>query len=228
MVSLVKRAGSVSVPLLVVSACSSPLSALNPAGPAADAISILWWIFLIGAGVLTLFVMCLIAISFGGPRQVSERRWTVGLGVGFSLVILSGLLVSGIAVGERLLPKEDAIVVHAHARQWSWTFSQPGPGGVWVETERDLHIPAGQPVDVRVTSGDVIHSFWVPRLAGKIDAIPGRENVLRIEADRPGIYEGRCAEFCGLGYSGHRFRVIAHSLDDWPESIPLIPAEEAE
>lgn len=228
MVSILKRAGAASVPLMAAQACSSPLSTLDPAGPSADAIAWLWWVFLIGAACLTLFVMALLALSFRAPRAVSERRWTWGLGVWFSLAILSGMLVAGVAVGERLVPKDDAIEVRAHARQWSWTFTHPGPDGTMIETARDLHIPAGRPIDVRITSADVIHSFWVPRLAGKMDAIPGRENILRIEVATPGIYEGRCAEFCGIGYAAHRFRVIAHDPATWPASVPALAEGEAE
>lgn len=226
MMSILKRIGALSVPLFAAQACTAPLSTLDPAGPSAEAISWLWWVFLAGAAGLTVFVMALLALSFGRPRAVSERRWTWGLGVWFSLAILSGMLVAGVAVGERLVPRDAAIEVHAHAQQWSWTFTHPGPDGAMVEAGRDLHIPAGQPVDVRITSADVIHSFWVPRLAGKMDAIPGRENVLRIQAASPGIYEGRCAEFCGIGYATHRFRVIAHDPAEWPADVPA-PAEEA-
>lgn len=226
MMSILKRMAAVSVPLFAAQACTAPLSTLDPAGPSAEAIAWLWWVFLAGAAGLTLFVMALLALSFGAPRAVSEQRWTWGLGVWLSLAILSAMLVAGVAVGERLLPRDAALEVRAHAQQWNWTFTHPGPDGTVIETGRDLHIPAGQPVDVRITSADVIHSFWVPRLAGKMDAIPGRENVLRLQAASPGIYEGRCAEFCGIGYATHRFRVIAHSPADWPASVPA-QAEEA-
>ena len=83
------------------------------------------------------------------------------------------------------------------------------------ETRDVLHIPAGRPVDVEITTADVIHSFWVPRLAGKLDAIPGHVNVLRIEADGPGEFKGVSAEFNGTGYLAHRFRVIAHDPAGW-------------
>lgn len=179
-----------------------------------------------GGAALTLFVMALIAAGFGKPREVSEKRWTMGLGVWFSLAILTGMLVAGVATGERLLPKEDAVEVQGHARQWAWTFTQPGPDGTPVQTEGELHIPAGRPVAVYLTSEDVIHSFWVPRLAGKMDAIPGRTNILQIEAAEPGIYRGRCAEFCGIGYASHTFTVIAHPADEWPASITAEEREE--
>ncbi len=87
-----------------------------------------------------------------------------------------------------------------------------GPGLVTVDV---LHIPAGLPVDVRITSVDVVHSFWVPRLAGKLDAIPGHVNVLRIEAQAPGTYAGQSAEFSGTGYREHTFTVEAHGPAAW-------------
>jgi len=71
------------------------------------------------------------------------------------------------------------------------------------------------PVDLVITSGDVIHSFWIPRLAGKMDAIPGRVNVLRVQADTPGPYAGECAEFCGTGHAGMRFEVVVHPAADF-------------
>ena len=80
-------------------------------------------------------------------------------------------------------------------------------------------LPAGTPVDIVVTSRDVIHAFWIPRLAGKIDVIPGRVNVLRIQADAPGRYEGRCAEFCGVGHAGMQFEVVVHPAADFAAAL---------
>ena len=183
---------------------------------------------LAGAGAITLMVGVLLAVGFGRPRPVREGRWTVGLGLWFSLTVLTALLGAAIWAGERLLPRGDGVVtVQAHAVQWAWRFGHPDGTGGRIETEGTLHIPAGQPVDVVVTSADVIHSFWVPRLAGKIDAIPGRPNRLRIEAQAPGTYDGLCAEFCGLGHASMRFRVIAHPPEDWASVLRTL-REEAE
>jgi len=90
-----------------------------------------------------------------------------------------------------------------------------------------LHIPAGQPVDVLVTSSDVIHSFWSPRLAGKIDAVPGHENVVRLTADRPGTYRGVCAEFCGVGHTDMHFSVVAHPPEEYAQALAEALAAEA-
>jgi cytochrome c oxidase subunit 2 len=89
-------------------------------------------------------------------------------------------------------------------------YLSPDPSQAF-ETANEIHIPVGQPVRVRVIGGDVIHSFWVPQLAGKTDTIPGRTNVAWIEAERPGVYQGQCTEYCGLQHANMAFQVIAES-----------------
>lgn len=212
--SRIKRQGVLVVPA-ALAGCNTPLSALAPAGPAASDIAVLWWVMLAGAGVLTLLVLALVAVGFGRPRDVAGRRWSVMLGVWFPLAVLGALLAVALWAGERALPRGAAVEVRAHAFQFGWTFTHPGPDGP-VETATVLHIPAGQPVDVLITAEDVIHSFWVPRLGGKLDAIPGRENRLRLQADAPGTYAGLCAEFCGLGHAAMAFDVVAHPPENWP------------
>ncbi len=185
---------------------------------------------LLGGGtVIFLFVMGLLALALlrrplgaggkagdGDPgRGGSERVWFWGLGLAFPLVTLSLLTVYGVVVGDRLLPRDapDLVTVQAEARQWQWSFSYAdAPGRV---TENVLHIPSGRPVDVEITSVDVIHAFWVPRLAGKLDAIPGHVNVLRLQADEPGDYAGQSGEFSGLGYREHLFTLRAHDPAGW-------------
>ncbi len=216
---LVKRAAPLTVPI-VLAGCDGGLSTLTPSGPAAAEIAWLWWAMLAGASLLMLMVLVLLALAFGAPRAVPERRWTYGLGLCFSLGVLSAVLAAGLWVGERIQPRRDgAIEVHAHAYQWGWRFTQPGPDGP-IETVGILHIPAERPVDVLVTTEDVIHAFWVPQLAGKIDAIPGRTNRLRLEADAPGRLWGTCAEFCGIGHAVMPFQVMVHAADDWPDALP--------
>jgi cytochrome c oxidase subunit II len=145
-------------------------------------------------------------------RGISGRSWIVYGGLVFPGTVILALLVSALVLGERLIPRalgEAPMRIEANARQWFWEFSYPDiPGS---QTTIDvLHMPAGQPVDFVITSADVIHAFWIPRLGGKMDAIPGHANVLRLQADRPGIYHGICAEFCGNGHTDMRFSVEAH------------------
>lgn len=196
---------------------------MHPAGPAAAAIATLWWVLLIGAAAIFLLVMVLLVLAFrsregsSGPEAETrrERIWIQGLGLGFSLIVLAALTIYGLVIGERLLPRPEPglVTVRAEGAQWAWRFSYAdAPNRV---TEGVLHIPAGRPVDVQITTVDVIHSFWAPRLAGKLDAIPGHVNVLRIEADAPGDYAGVSAEFNGPGYTGHRFIVRAHDEAAW-------------
>lgn len=147
--------------------------------------------------------------------ETGGRVWFWGFGLGFPLVTLAALTLYGLVIGERLLPRDapDLATVEAEARQWAWTFTYPDAPGL--ATDGVLHIPAGRPVDVRITSRDVIHSFWVPRLAGKLDAIPGHVNILRIEAPAAGTFAGQSAEFSGEGYLGHVFTVQAHDPAAW-------------
>jgi len=202
---------------VALAGCEGDLSTLHPAGPAAAAVAELWWAMLAGAALIFLFVMALLALAFrrGGDGRGAQSLWIIGLGLAFPLAVLAALLLWGLGLGERyLVPgRDDAPLVQAEARQWAWSFRYSGSSRA--PTEGILLIPAGRPVDVEITSADVIHSFWVPRLAGKLDAIPGHTNVLRLQADTPGDYAGLSAEFSGPGYLGHRFTVRALEADDW-------------
>ena len=196
---------------------------LHPAGPAAQTIADLWWVMLACGLAIFLLVMALLFAalyrranpSVHGGDESGTRVWMWGLGLGFPLVTLAALTGYGLVIGERLLPRGtlDLVTVQAEARQWAWTFRYAG--AAVPATEGVLHIPAGRPVNVEITSTDVIHSFWVPRLAGKLDAIPGHVNVLRIEAAHPGTYAGQSAEFSGRGYREHVFTVEAHDPASW-------------
>lgn len=200
------------------------LSTVDPAGPAARTIAALWWGLLAGAALIFGLVLILISLAFRrragtGDEGRQVRVWIVGLGLVFPMAVLAALLAYGLAVGERLLPRggDDVARVAAEGRQWAWTFTyEDAPG---LSTEGTLHIPADRPVDVAITTADVIHSFWVPRLAGKLDAIPGHVNVLRIEADAPGTYAGLSAEFSGAGYDRFTFSVTAHDTAGWEEFL---------
>lgn len=155
------------------------------------------------------------------PGEVSDRdaqrqqtRWVIGGGLILPVLSIAVILAVGIPLGQRMLPlpPDDGQVVHIQvtAHQWWWEVSYPGTG---IVLQDELHIPAGVPVNLRLTSNDVIHAFWVPRLGGKMDMLPGRTNILRLEADHPGIYHGSCSEFCGRGHAHMQFIVEAHEPD---------------
>ncbi|GAA3964982.1 hypothetical protein GCM10022278_23490 [Allohahella marinimesophila] len=151
--------------------------------------------------------------------QRTQNRWVLGGGLILPVVSITVILLVGIPVGRSMLPlpleSGQALRVDVQAHQWRWEVSYPDTD---VGLTNELHIPAGKAVDLHLTTADVIHSFWVPRLAGKLDTMPGRTNILRIEADAPGTYHGQCAEFCGLEHTDMRFTVIAHepaTFDSW-------------
>jgi cytochrome c oxidase subunit II len=177
---------------------------------------------LAGSAALFVLVMAVFALVYRRPgwgASVSPYRWILLGGLVLPGVVLLPLLAYGLVAGERLLPLPGSTPprIEARAERWQWSFAYPGEGGV--TTAGVLHLPAGVPVDVVVTSQDVIHAFWIPRLAGKIDVLPGHENVLRIQADRPGHYEGLCAEFCGVGHARMRFEVVVHPTSEFAAAI---------
>jgi cytochrome c oxidase subunit 2 len=142
------------------------------------------------------------------PRR--NNLLIIGGGILLPLVSLTGLLAVGIPAGHRMLPlptSEEVLHIHVTGHQWWWEIHYPDTG---IRLRNELHIPAGAPVDIHLTTADVIHSFWVPRLAGKLDTIPGRTNILRLQADQAGVYRGQCAEFCGLHHAHMQFTVTAH------------------
>ena len=206
----------------MLAGCAGPLSTLAPSGPAAASIATLWWVMLAGAGVLFSLVIVLFALVIRRPgwgSGVSPARWIVLGGLVLPAFVLLPLVAYALYAGERLLPLPGKATprIEAEGRQWGWTFRYPDNGGV--ETTGVLHLPAGIPVDILVTSLDVIHAFWMPRIAGKIDAVPGHVNRLRVQVDQPGRYEGVCNEFCGFGHAGMRFVVIVHRPEDFSAAL---------
>lgn len=214
---------------LPLAGCTGDLSALDPAGPFAAAIADLWWLMLAGASVIFLAVLglfLLILFRPGSGRQVSPSRWIWIGGVAFPLITLTALIGHGLMRGEYILTVRagDSLEVEAHGSMWRWDFHYAGGG----RTSRGvLHIPTGRIIVVTATSDDVIHSFWVPRLGGKIDAIPGHAAKVRILADRPGVYGGICSEYCGIGHEGMLFEVHAHSPEEFETVLAGLEREAA-
>jgi cytochrome c oxidase subunit II len=201
--------------------CAGPASALDPAGPVAASIAQLWWVMLAGSTLLFALVLGLFGLTMLRPgfgARVSPRGWIVSGGLLMPIPVLTLLTYYALFQGERLLPSdEDGIApvrIEARARQWEWEFRYLDEDGV-PSTLNVLHIPVDLPIDIITASEDVIHSFWVPRLGGKVDATPGHAARVRLFADRAGVFGGVCAEYCGRGHSHMRFRVEAHEPDDF-------------
>lgn len=213
--------GPVRLPLLMAalagSGCSGVQSTLDPAGPAAAAIAQTWWLMVIGAGVILALVMGLLwrtlARRGDGREFIHGTRVIVFGGLLLPSLTLIALLVYGTAVGRRVVAAEPPadLAVQVMGRQFHWDFHylDSADGASVAATTDVLVLPRGRTIEFQVTSADVIHSFWIPRLGGKIDAIPGRVNRLRLRVDRAGPITGQCAEFCGREHAHMRFDVLA-------------------
>ncbi len=193
------------------------MSTLDPAGPASAAIARLWWLML-AAALLILIVTVALALyaACRNPARrvrIAPRALIIGGGLIVPLAALAALLVHGIGAGHSLLPLPGTPgVYHVEVRghQWWWEVRYPQAAGEPLYSANEIHVPAGRPIDVHVSAEDVIHGFWLPRLGGKIDAVPGRTTVIRLRADRAGVYHGVCAEFCGAQHARMALRLHAH------------------
>ncbi len=213
---------------LLTGCLEKPLSTLDPAGPAAADIAQVWWVMLIGFTLVWLLMVGLVLYAVMHRKRdgkAPRRTLLIGGGLVLPLVTVFALLVYGIGSGQGMLPLptgEPVYRVDVRGHQWWWEVRYPDAAGGQRHSAGELHIPAGQPVDVHVTTADVIHSFWAPRLGGKIDAIPGRTNVIRLFADEPGTYYGVCAEFCGAQHARMHFIVQAHEPDALAERLAAL------
>jgi cytochrome c oxidase subunit 2 len=194
-----------------------PPPALDPAGPFAEPLNTLSWVLFAMAGSVLLIVVIALAIALFGPRRWRDRLGGPRLvwigGFAFPVVVLTALLVYGLALTGHLTqePGPGEMRVRVTGEMWWWRVAYlDGEGREAFQDANELHIPTGRPVVIELDSADVIHSFWVPRLSGKVDMIPGRRNLIRIQADAPGAYGGQCAEYCGGPHALMGFVVVAH------------------
>jgi cytochrome c oxidase subunit 2 len=205
-------------------------SALHAHGVEAARIGHLWWLMFWVASAVFLLVMMALALAVTRRPQASglpgplppaarlRRHRVVAGAVVLTALTLLVLLVASISTGRAVASLGDgtpeaAAVIEVTGHQWWWEvrYQDPRPdrSDRTLTTANEIHIPAGRPVLLRLASADVIHSFWVPSLHGKRDLIPGHDSSLWIEADRPGVYRGFCAEFCGHQHAHMGLLVIA-------------------
>ena len=202
---------------LLLAGCDGVQSALQPSGPHAGRAATLWWtMFWASAAILAVVTALALFATFARrhrPRALGGKGLIVWAGVAFPVVALTALLVwilTGTAALTRA-PDERAMRIEVIGKMWWWEVRYLDEAGRPVfRTANEIHLPVGRPAVLELTSSDVIHSFWVPRLAGKIDLIPGHVNRWRVEASAPGSFRGQCAEFCGLQHAKMAFWVVAH------------------
>lgn len=168
------------------------------------------------------------------PLGLESQRFILlsGAVVPAAILIFLTVLTLGVMSDLESPPDEPSQVIEVTGWMWWWEVRYPDTGAV---TANEIHIPAGETVELRVTAADVIHSFWVPEIAGKIDMIPGQENSLWIKADEPGTYRGQCAEFCGVQHSFMALLLVAHEPEEFqawleresqPAAQPISPQQQ--
>ncbi|MES2957123.1 MAG: c-type cytochrome [Pseudomonadota bacterium] len=196
---------------------------LQPAGPVAEGVAGLAWLLIVGATLVFVIVMVLLAWALSKhPTALDDRRmmrrWIIGGGIAFPTVVLASLLVH-VTRQSHTLTLSGALgrdVITVVAKSWWWEVRYRDPASDQdVVLANEIHVPVGRPVTLGLTSDDVIHSLWVPALAGKIDMLPGRVHQLRLQADRAGVYRGQCAEFCGTQHARMALHVVAHEPADY-------------
>ncbi|WFP62171.1 cytochrome c oxidase subunit II [Mesorhizobium sp. WSM4904] len=214
----------------LASGCTGVQSALDPHGEQADDLAALFWTFTAVLGAVWLFTMAGLLLALvhrrggrGGPAETRpavkpQMQVAFAAMLALSTIILAGLTVLSFG-GQKAVFRSGAgaaLTISVIGHQWWWQVRYEGKDGF--ETANEIRIPVGAPVDIKLATADVIHSFWIPSLAGKLDLIPGKSNELRIEADKPGIYRGQCAEFCGQQHAHMAIFMVAmepHEFERW-------------
>ena len=223
-----------------------------PAGVQARAIVDLWWWLLPICTLVFVAVMVALALALRRAPRVAQDAtpdvsslWqreprvvrTVWVAIAVSIVLLLVLLAASVLTDRAIaqLPLADALHIELTGYQWWWEarYDDADPSRIFT-TANELHVPVGRPVIVSLAGADVIHSFWVPSLHGKKDLIPGRDATVSFRADRPGIYRGQCAEFCGYQHAHMVLYVVADMPDvyaQWatqqrePAAAPVTPLQ---
>ena len=229
---------SCSLLTLLCSGCVGVQSSLDPAGPQANQIARIWWLMFFILSTIFLIVMATLAIATWRrrasadnepqeqlvlkPNAGSEWRMStlVTTGVVITVFVLFILLITSFLTGRSLhflaASHSQPLTIDITGQQWWWQikYENDMPSQM-VTAANEIHIPVGRVVQFKLKSNDVIHSFWVPNLHGKTDLVPGHIAATWIRADRPGIYRGQCAEFCGHQHAHMAFTVVAETEEQF-------------
>mgnify|MGYP001283813315 CR=1 FL=1 len=218
-----RRACAISLlSLLALAGCTGSQSAFMPQGAEAERIDTLFRVMTVGGGIIFVAVIAVTALAMlGGERVraiVSSERFINGAGIAFPTTVLTVLLVYGFLVmgaGAINPPPASGLRIAVSGELWWWRVTYTDENGNTFDTANELHLPVGEPVAIELTTADVIHSFWVPSLAGKLDMIPGRTNTLTVTATQPGVTRGQCAEYCGGAHAFMSFHVVAQPREEF-------------
>ena len=205
---------------VVLGGCEGRQSTLHPAGRGAEDIAELFWWMWIGG---TLIWVGVLALAFyvirARPEAHSETsaRWLIlGGGVAFPVVVLTALLVYGLAMMPALRSSADAeLRIAVAGEQWWWRVRYQPEGSEAIELANEIRLPVGKKVLFELSSPDVIHSFWIPSLGGKMDMIPGRVNKLVLEPTQTGVFRGVCAEYCGSSHALMEFEAVVMPVEEF-------------
>jgi len=208
--------------LLSIAGCDGEQSAFAGLGPVSSRITLLIWIMFIGAALITLLICALMLISIAGPaswrHKLAGEKGIIWGGIAFPVVTLTALLIYGFLIlkaGGTLVQAGDPVHISVVGEQWWWRIIYRHDDGQTTESANELRIPTGRPIEIELSTADVIHSFWIPAYAGKVDMIPGRINTLHFIADKPGIVRGQCAEYCGGAHALMSFYAVAMAPSDY-------------
>lgn len=222
------RAPILAATALVLAGCGDDPSALRPRGRGAREIADLWWV-LFWPGVAVMVLVTVVLLRSGRRREESTatptedadaersgRRWVLAGGVLLPLIVILPISFLTLQTGSSLSSGagDDALEIELVGQQFWWEVRYPGTGAT---TANEIHLPVGRDARITMTSRDVIHSFWVPSLHGKVDLNPGATTEIVLDADEPGTYQALCAEFCGIQHAHMKLLVIAHPEDEFGE-----------
>lgn len=178
----------------------------------------------VAGALIFALVMLLVALAWRG-RGGARTWWIVGGGVVFPVVVIGALFVVSTFVLKSVAgPRAAPHVIEVTGRQFWWNVIHD-PDGRAIRDANEVVLPLGEPVEIRLKSSDVIHSFWIPSIAGKMDMIPGRVNTLTVTATREGRFRGQCAEFCGLAHPLMAFEAVVIPPDEYAAFLADLDGE---
>ena len=198
-----------------------PPPVLDPQGPFSNTVTTLAWVLIALVTLIFALVCAALWVALHGSDGLRARLGGEGVVKWFGLIVPTGVLFLLLAWGTTMVAgmttiKGDELRMRVSGNIYWWRVSYLDAAGNEIHADaNELHIPVGRPVVVDMVSEDVIHSFWVPRLGGKMDMVPGRTNRLKLQADQAGVYGGQCAEFCGGAHALMGFVVVAHEPAAW-------------